>query len=100
MVAEDVIITTIHRAHEGGLAYALLRWNLSDHPWYGEGMAWWLNSVCRLLFNVDPGLTNLGGFAIAVLLPLALYPRAAAGAARRALGLARRPLSRRRAEPR
>jgi hypothetical protein len=77
MIVEDIIITTIHRAYEGGLLNALCKWNLYDHPWYGTGTAWWTNTVFKQLFNIELGLTSLEGFvianAVAVLLPLAFY---------------------------
>jgi len=42
---------------------------------YGTGTAWWINIVCKQLFNIELGLTSLEGFVIAntvaVLLPLA-----------------------------
>lgn len=75
MITEDVVITTVHRAYEGGLLHALRNWNLRDHPWYGTGTAWWINTVCEHLFGTELGLSSLEGFAnaAALLLPATLY---------------------------
>lgn len=48
MILEDIAITTVHRAFESGVWHALTCWNLKNHPWYGAGTAWWLNTVFGL----------------------------------------------------
>jgi hypothetical protein len=69
------IITTIHRAYEGGLLNALYKWNLYDYPWYGTVLHGGSISFVNNSFNIELGLTSLEGFVIAntvaVLLPLA-----------------------------
>lgn len=67
MILEDVVITTIHRAFEGGVWYALTHWSLENHPWYGAGTAWWLNTVFGLK------LTPLEGFMIVNVLTVTCF---------------------------
>ena len=67
MILEDIAITTVHRAFEGGVWYALTCWNLKNHPWYGAGTAWWLNTVFGLK------LTPLEGFIIINMLMVACF---------------------------
>ena len=72
-ILEDTIITTIHRAHQYGLWYALTHWNLRDHPYFGSGTAWFINTWSKTLLGYDPGLGSIEGFAIAVAFAI-LFP--------------------------
>jgi len=72
-ILEDTIITTIHRSYEHGLWHALTNWNLVDHPYFGTGTAWFINTWSKTLFNIDPCLGSIEGFAIAVAFAI-LFP--------------------------
>jgi len=65
-ILEDTIITTIHRAYEYDLWYALTHWNLRNHPYFPLGTAWFINTWSKTLFNIDPCLNEVHGFIIAI----------------------------------